>query len=101
MFKKDYTKQYTGHLAHTLEPKEVTNQNNAVGLHTRTHKSGWTICGEVKEDYFYWVNDFTAEHPQWGKLSGNFEHEVIAESEEAFNHFINHHKPVEWDYWDI
>ena len=65
-----------------------------------THESGWTITGEVHEDYYTWVNDFEATHPQFGIVKGNFEGEVVAETEEAFAHFWKHHKPYAWDYSD-
>ena len=63
--------------------------------------SGWTIEGQVHEDYYEWVNDFEAEHPKLGKVWGNFESTVYADSEEAYNHFIKNHPPENWDYQDI
>lgn len=65
------------------------------------NKSGWTISGDIKEDYYTWVNEFVAEHPVYGKIRGDFEKTVYAESEEAFNHFYENHKPSDWDYQDI
>lgn len=69
--------------------------------HSRTHDSGWTITGEIKEDYYTWVNEFTAVHPTFGKVWGDFEIEVFADSEEAYSHFYTHHPPHAWDYQDI
>lgn len=69
--------------------------------YSRTHESGWTITGAISEDYFEWVNDFTAVHPVYGRASGNFEGTVRFESEEAFNHFWKNHEPDAWDYSDI
>lgn len=66
-----------------------------------THKDGWTIVGEVVTDYYSWVNEFEATHPVYGRVYGNFEYEVYADSEEGFAHFWEHHRPCEWDYWDI
>ena len=88
MFQKEYN--ITGHDAHTLEPK-------CIGA----NESGWTIKGEVHEDYYEWVNEFEAVHPTYGKVWGNFESVVYADTEEGFNHFIENHPPTEWDYWDI
>lgn len=63
--------------------------------------SGWTIKGIIHEDYFTWVNAFEASHNRYGKIWGNFEHEVMADSEEGFKHFCKHHEPDAWDYGDI
>ena len=85
----------------TLDPIEVTDEEYVTGLHKKTHEDGWTIEGEIKEDYYYWVNDFKAEHPKYGKVWGNFEIDVYADSEEGFKHFYENHTPSEWDYADI
>jgi len=66
-----------------------------------THEDGWTITGEVHEDYFEWVNDFEAVHKKYGKVWGNFEVEVYADNKEGFKHFYRHHTPEAWDYGDI
>jgi len=63
--------------------------------------SGWTIEGEVQEDYYEWVNDFQAVHPELGLVWGNYEEVVYATSQEAFDHFVEHHPSNDWDYWDI
>jgi len=85
----------------TLNTGEVTEGNEESGKHTRTHKDGWTITGEIREDYYTWVNNFEATHPKFGKVWGNFENKVYADSEEGFKHFYKYHKPTEWDYYDI
>lgn len=86
----------------TLNPSEVCeNHKSETGNQHRTHPDGWTIYGEIKEDWIYWVNKFTARHPQYGSLWGDFENEVYADSEEAFQHFYKHHTPQAWDYGDI
>jgi hypothetical protein len=79
------------HMARTLPTQ-------AIGYHK---ESGWTITGETHNDYYSWVNYFEATHPKYGWVRGDFEREVIAESENGFNHFIKFHQPEEWDYWDI
>ncbi len=71
------------------------------GFHTRTHDSGWTISGEIHEDYYVWVNDFVATHPTFGRVEGNFESLVFASSEESFQDFYHKHPPSPWDYGDI
>lgn len=66
-----------------------------------THENGWTITGQIHEDYYEWVNEFEAVHPELGKVWGNFEGEVLADSEEAFQAFYTSFPPVAWDYMDI
>jgi hypothetical protein len=79
------------HMANTLDPKEIGE-----------NKSGWTIDGPVYEDWFEWVNEFSAAHAN-GKwwVKGDFESKVEASSKEAYDDFIKNHPPLEWDYWDI
>ena len=77
--------------AHTLCP-------SVIGFNK---ESGWTVEGEVHEDYYEWVNDFVAKHPVYGYVKGNFETVVTAKSKKAYKHFIEYHPPEEWDYWDI
>lgn len=88
MFSKEYNTG--GHYVNTLCPSYI-GQN----------ESGWLIKSVVHEDYYKWGNEFEASHPVYGKLYGNFETIVYGDSEEGFNHFIQHHPPSEWDYWDI
>lgn len=85
----------------TLSVSEVSEHDVSGGNHSRTHKSGWTISGEVHEDYFTWVNEFQAQHSKYGKVWGNFEGSVFSDSETGFKHFFKHHPPNAWDYWDI
>jgi len=85
----------------TLRAECVSSDPNATGTHARTHDSGWTISGKIHEDYFLWVNEFFAFHPKYGMVSGNFESDVRADSEEGFAHFWKHHEPEAWDYSDI
>ena len=65
------------------------------------NESGWTIVGEIHEDYYEWVNYFEASHPDFGWVKGDFEDEVTASSKKAFDHFWKHHEPTQWDYQDI
>jgi hypothetical protein len=85
----------------TLPAEAVTEELMDSGTHQRTHASGWTIRGEVHEDWMVWVNSFEATHPVFGKVSGNFEEEVVADSEEGFADFYANHTPEAWDYRDI
>jgi hypothetical protein len=74
----------------TLSPECVGNND-----------SGWRIEGEIQEDYYRWVNEFSATHPQYGRVWGNFEDVVYADSEEGYEHFYANHEPDAWDYLDI
>ena len=86
------TKEFniTGHEAFTLDPSEIG-----------THDDGWAITGEIHEDYYEWVNEFEATHPIYGRVWGDFENKVFADSEEGYADFYAKHSPFEWDYWDI
>ena len=85
----------------TLSMDQVTRGHNGWGVRHRTHKDGWTIKGEIHEDYFFWVNEFEATHPKLGKVWGDFEKEVYATSRKAFKDFYAKHPPHAWDYADI
>ena len=41
--------------------------------HEETFPSGWTIKGTVSGDYYEYMNGFSATHPQYGKVWGDFE----------------------------
>jgi hypothetical protein len=70
-------------------------------IHLGTHEDGWTITGKVHEDYYQWINEFEAVHPKYGKVYGDFEANVYADTEEGFQHFYENHTPISWDYGDI
>jgi hypothetical protein len=63
--------------------------------------SGWLITGEIKDDYFEWVNDFEAVHSQFGRVWGDYEHTIYADNQEGLDHFLKNHPPHSWDYADI
>src|ERR1035437_2723671 len=85
----------------TLPPEAVSKRSVDGGTHYRTHDSGWTIRGEVHEDWIHWVNSFEASHSKFGRVWGNFEESVFADSEEGYAHFYENHTPEAWDYMDI
>lgn len=70
-------------------------------IFSKTHSSGWTIKAKIKSDWYSWINKFEADHPVHGKIYGDFGKKVIAKNKEAFDHFVKHHPPEEFDYWDI
>lgn len=75
----------------------ATIQVEQLGL----NPSGWTITGEIHDDWYRWVNEFEATHPDFGRVWGDYEKEVFADSQEAFEHFFVNHPPEDWDYHDI
>ena len=87
---KDLPNTAANYDAHTLDP-------DVIG----TNDSGWTVKGRIHDDYVEWVNEFSAQHPQYGRLWGDFGETVFADSEEGFKHFVSNHKPTAWNYADI
>lgn len=65
------------------------------------HPSGWVVSGEIKEDYYLWVNKFEATHPTLGRVWGDFEDQVFYTSIEAYDDFRKYFSPEDWDYGDI
>lgn len=67
-------------------------------------QSGWTVSGEINGDAgYFWVNEFHAKHPKYGRVYGNLEKTVYYTSDEGLEDFINTYKVcIEfWDYGDI
>jgi hypothetical protein len=69
--------------------------------YTKLHPSGWKISGQVRENYYSWVQEIEASHVEYGVVKGDFEKEVFASSQWAFDHFMKNHPPRNWDYGDI
>jgi hypothetical protein len=63
--------------------------------------NGWLLLGDVKEDYFEWINEFEAFNPKFGRVWGNFELTVYADSEEGYQDFVKYFPPNSWGYGDI
>ena len=76
--------------AYTLRPEDVGK-----------HENGWELKAIIHEDYYEWVNYFEAFHPIHGKVWGDFESEVQADSYTAIGNFLDNFEPHEWDYADI
>lgn len=90
---KIYTKQF-----HKSFKTEARTLPAKIGYF---QKSGWTITAKIQKDYYSWINDFEATHPDYGFVKGNFESKIQATSKKAYDHFIKHHPYIEWDYWEI
>lgn len=66
--------------ARTLHPSVVhENHMYETGEYSRSHGNGWTVTGEILEDHYYWVNDFTAYHPIYGNIKGNYETQIVGQ----------------------
>jgi hypothetical protein len=93
---------YSSGGALTLDPYCIReDMYDLPGEYVRTHDNQWTIAGKVKEDYYEWINEFEAEHPVFGRVWGDFEGEVYADTEEGYQDFYKNFPPTAWDYWDI
>lgn len=86
---------------HAVTDEAVVYRDEYRKVYTKTHEDGWTISGVVQEDWYLWVNEFEASHPIYGRVQGDFETEVLCDSEEGFAYFFEHHGPEVWDYQDI
>ncbi len=85
----------------TLKPEYVREKEEiGGGYHVTTHSNGWTILGYVQEDCYQWVNKFEAEHFKFGRVWGDFEDVVSADSEEGYQDFYRNFPPESWDYAD-
>lgn len=71
------------------------------GNFTKTYDNGWTLSGYAQDDWRLWVNLFFATHHKYGMVWGDFEINVFAETEEAYQDFVKHFPPMDWDYHDI
>lgn len=104
MITKTFDKDFFSHggalTLRALDVSDATNHPHGEKC-TRTHESGWTISGIIHEDYYEWVNEFEASHPVHGKVWGDFEGTVNADSEDGFSDFWKNHEPEAWDYYDI
>jgi len=61
----------------------------------RHQTSGWAIQGTIVQgETMDWVESFEASHPLYGDIWGNFNSNVYAETEEAFQDFYTNHTPV-------
>ena len=98
-FGKDFNSQEG---ALTLKASEVCDDKIEMGHFSRTHNDGWTIEGFILGDeQKFWVNEFMASHPIYLRVYGDFEYEVISDTEEGYNDFMKSHSPEEWDYEEI
>ena len=74
-----------------LVEKDIIKEDKYCKL-THIHADGWTITGKLHADWFITVEDFTATHPKFGILKGNFAKKITATSKEAYEHFIANHR---------
>ena len=61
----------------------------------KIHESGWLIEGFIDcDDDIFFVNDFKASHPLYGKVFGNTWTIVYSDSKEAYDDFIKNHEYI-------
>ncbi len=88
--------------AHTLSVSFVKGRyNRSLGVYSRTHADGWVISGAIHEEWYEWVNGFKAIHPVFGRVWGDFERWVYADSKEGLEAFCAAYPYENWDYDDI
>ena len=63
-------------------------------------KNGWSMLGKVHEDYFYWIEEFTA-FKDLDIVFGNFLEKVFCSSLEALEDFLENFEVERWDFADI
>src|SRR4028118_7631 len=101
MITKHYGKDFYSHDGGLiLGASDVSDKPNhhEYKYSSRKHESGWVISGTpVEGDSYDWVHEFEATHERYGRVWGNFEHQVFADTEEGFNHFYANHPPAEHD----
>lgn len=79
-------------------------QVKKAGYYKRTHSDGWTIEGYVYfEEYtpYAWVTMFLAEHPDLGRVWGDFDSLVFADCQAGLKDFFAKHPPFVWDMGDL
>jgi hypothetical protein len=75
--------------------------NDITKEYTKIHDNWWTITAVIHEDYYEWINDFSAIHNKYWKVWWDFEDTLYAESIEWFYNFYENFPPEDWDYGDI
>ena len=70
-----------------------------------SHDNGWEIVADIHADYYEWINGFVAmKHSNWGEfiwIAGDFEDEIYASSQAAYEEFVSLFPPESWNYRDI
>jgi hypothetical protein len=90
---EDHTLPSTAVLA-SAKPFERDNDPTIFEVHhSRKHKSGWTISGEIEADGFTIVKPFHAIHEKLGFVDKK-ENTLEASSPAALTHFLETHPLV-------
>lgn len=81
-----------------LPPSYVTDDEfpiNMSKIYVKQHDSGWQICGLIcKDETANYIYNWLAVHPKYGRVLGDFDSNVYADTDEGFKHFYKHHPPV-------
>lgn len=91
------------HLDISFSPWDISNKKKLeyYKQYSRTHKNGWTISGQIVEDYVSWVPFITASHKNYGIIYGDFSEEIIVVSDnpdKALFHFLDNNMPLVWKF---
>lgn len=73
-------------------------------LYVKTHDNGWTVSAEIQADYYTWISNLTAEHPEYGTVQMNGADQIFtASSMQAYDQFDSAFGKwfQQWDYQDI
>lgn len=111
IFYSDLTKEHveyivSQHLDISFNPWDISNKKKLeyYKQYSRTHKNGWTISGQIVEDYVSWVPFITAFHKNYGIIYGDFSEEIIVVSnnpDKTLFNFLDNNMPLVWTSWDI
>ncbi len=111
IFYSDITKEHVDYIVSqnldiSFNPWDISNKKKLeyYKQYSRTHKNGWTISGQIVEDWVSWVPFITAFHKIYGIIYGDFSEEIIVVSDnpdEALFHFLDNNIPLVWTSWDI
>jgi hypothetical protein len=111
IFYDDLTKEHVDYIVSqnldiSFNPWDISNKKKLeyYKQYSRTHKNGWTISGQIVEDWVSWVPFITAFHKIYGIIYGDFSEEIIVVSDnpdKALFHFLDNNIPLVWTSWDI
>ena len=74
--------------------RSVSFNTNVIGK----HNSGWIIKGDISDDdHMTRVDDFSAKHPKFGEVFGNFNGTIYAEERESILKLLKSHPFMVFD----
>lgn len=73
---------------------------NTDNIFIKKHKDGWIIVGIMENDWYSWVIDFHAFHPDFGDV-WRVKNHIFADSKLGYENFIKNHPLEIFDLHDI